>query len=133
MPEVKSDTTIINNNSTDLFNFLADFRNFEKLMPEQVENWEATEEKCSFSITGLAEVEMRIEEKLPDKQIVMVSEGQTPYPFKLQCDLSRMNENQTEVVISIDAKMNPMLAMMAERPLRNLVQIMAQKLKEIKG
>lgn len=133
MPEVKSDTAIINSNSTDVFNFLADFRNFEKLMPEQVEDWEATEEKCSFSITGLAEVEMRIEEKILNKQIIMVSEGRTPYPFELKCDLVGLNETQTEVVISINAKMNPMMAMMAERPLRNLVQIMAEKLKELKG
>lgn len=133
MPQVKSEKKVINSNQKELFEYLSDFRNFENLMPEQVENWKADKESCSFTIQGLADVEMRISEKMPHHKIIMVSEGKTPYPFELLTELKALNEEQTEAEISIDAKMNPMLAMMAERPLKNLVQIMVEKLQEIKG
>jgi hypothetical protein len=42
----------------------------------------------------------------------------------------RFGITHSEVKINLNADLNPMLAMMAKRPLQNLVNIMADKLKD---
>jgi len=47
MTEINSEKVFINNTDKNVFNFLNDFNNFEKLMPEQVINWQSTTDTCS--------------------------------------------------------------------------------------
>lgn len=57
----------------------------------------------------------------------MTPKGRTPFPFTLAVRIEEAG-TESQVVFFIDADLNPMMAMMARRPLLNLVQIMAKKL-----
>ena len=54
MTRIESETATVQKSAEHIFNFLSNFNNFEKLMPEQVTNWQSTEEECSFTISGMA-------------------------------------------------------------------------------
>ena len=56
MTDFISDKVKINRPATEIFKFLSDFNNFEKLLPEQVINWQTSGNTCSFTIKGMADI-----------------------------------------------------------------------------
>lgn len=130
MTKIESDKVIIENSAENLFKCLINFNNFEHLMPEQVNDWESTEDSCSFNLSGMATVNMTIAEKTPNSQIKITSTGK-PIDFDLIIELNEQGSN-CEAQIILEANLNPMLKMMAEKPLRNFINLLASKLKELK-
>ena len=131
MTRIESDKTIVNKSDKDIYNFLSNFNNFQKLMPEQVTNWESTEDECTFTIAGMATLGMKITEKIPNDLIKVVRHGKAPFDFTLQCHINKKSEKDTEVQLAFDADLNPMLKMMAVKPLTNFLNILVGKLKEM--
>jgi len=113
-----------------VFDFLSDLRNVGRLMPEQVIDWEADQDRCSFTIKGMTDLHLKIEEKIPNKLVRLIPEGKSPFEFELVSNI-RTLEGAAQVKIVLSANLNPMMAMMAKRPLQNLVNIMADKLSVI--
>ncbi|MCD4730672.1 MAG: hypothetical protein K8R74_08735 [Bacteroidales bacterium] len=130
MTSFKSDKITINKTSEDIFAFLSDFNNFEKLMPEQVTNWRSTNESCSFTIKGMADLAMKMGQRTEFSQITYNSEGDKPFSFDLDTHFNAVDTEQTETQIILNADLNPMLKMMAGRPLQNFVNLLVNKLKE---
>lgn len=130
MTRLSSDKVTCPKNPEAIFNFLSDFNNFERLMPEQVTNWESTVDTCSFTIAGMATLGMRIQEKTPFSSIKVTREGKAPFDFNLTCTIEPSGAG-SEVQLLFDADLNPMLKMMAERPLTNFLNLLAGKMKEI--
>ena len=131
MAEFKSNSLRIEAPDGKIFEFLRDFNNFGQLMPEQVENWQSTTNTCSFTVKGMADLAMRIGEHTPSSFIAYDSEGKSPFPFQLTFHINRMDDSSSEVHSRLEAKLNPMLKMMAARPLQNLVNLLVEKLKEV--
>jgi carbon monoxide dehydrogenase subunit G len=130
MTTIESNEALVNKSAQDVYNFLSDFRNFEKLMPEQVMNWKADENECSFTIKGMASLGMKIKSKTPHSLIEIESSGKTPFGFVMKCMIAD-KQKQSGVKLILEADMNPMLKMMAERPLTNFLNLLANKLAEI--
>lgn len=132
MSEIKSELTSINKSAEHIYNFLADFNNFEKLMPEQIKNWSSTTDTCSFEISGIGKVMLKITEKIAFSKIVMVPDtgAKIPFTFELISNIKSTGDNSSDTMILINADMPVMISMMASKPLQNLVNILASKLKE---
>jgi hypothetical protein len=130
--KLQSDKVEINNSAKNIFNYLSDFRNFEKLMPSQVTNWQATEDECSFTINGMATIGMKIIEKTPDTKITITSNGKVPFDFKLFVVIEEKGADNCVGQLVFESDMNPMLKMMVEKPLGNFFNMLAQKMKEIR-
>ncbi len=131
MTSFKSDKILINKSQEDLYTFLSDFNNFEKLMPEQVTNWKATNDSCSFTIKGMADLAMTMGQQTEYSQITYNSVGEKPFRFDLKTHFSLADNDQTETHIILNADLNPMIKMMASRPLQNFVNLLVNKLKEV--
>jgi len=130
MTTINSDKVLISRSNSVLFDFVSDFDNFGKLMPEQVTDWKSTVDTCSFTIKGMASLSMRMTVRQPNDKIVMKSEGKTPFAFELISQFVATDDNCTEAQIVFDADLSPMIALMATRPLQNFVNILVHKLKE---
>ncbi len=130
MSKFESDKISINCPAEKIFTFLSDFNNFGKLMPEQVTDWKATEETCSFSIQGMAQLAMKITEKTPFSKLVYSSESPSPFEFTLEMNLGTVSDNQCTSQIIFNANINTMMNMMLQRPLQNFVNLLNQKLKQ---
>lgn len=117
----------INASPKSVFLFLKDLRNLENLMPEQIIDFKAEENRCSFTIKGMTSLSLVIDEAVEYQRIKLIPEGKSPFEFELIAHIKSSND-QAAVKISLNASLNPMLAMMAKRPLQNLVEIMAEKL-----
>ena len=129
---LQSDIVQIDNTSQHIFNYLSDFRNFEKLMPPQVTNWQASADECSFTINGMATIGMKIIEKTPNSKIAISSSGKVPFEFSLLVLITETGANSCTGQLIFEAELNMMLKMMVEKPLGNFFNMLAQKMKEIK-
>lgn len=124
---------LINTGQQNAFEFLGNFNNFEKLMPDQVTNWKSDVDTCSFDIQGMTSISLKYSNKIASHLIEIVPEGKSPISFSLQFNIEQLPENdgKSMVWIKIDADLNPMIAMIAKRPLENLVNVMSEKLKTL--
>jgi carbon monoxide dehydrogenase subunit G len=130
MSTISSDKVLISRTDRVVFDFVSDFDNFGKLMPEQVTDWKSTPDTCSFTISGMASLSMRMSLRQPYDKLVMTSEGKTPFAFELKSHFKAIADDSTEAQLVFDAQLSPMIAMMATRPLQNFVNILVHKLKE---
>jgi carbon monoxide dehydrogenase subunit G len=110
-----------------VFGFVSELNNLGSLMPDQVKNWQASEDSCSFTIEGMTDLHLKVMMRVPNTYIGLVPEGKAPFDFRLDLDL-RPAGNACETRVKLEASLNPVLAIVAKRPLQNLVEIMAKKL-----
>jgi len=101
--KIESDKSEINKSAAEVFTFLSDFNNFQKLMPPQVTNWQSTQDDCSFTISGMATIGMKIDEKTPNSLIKVSSNGKVPFNFKLDIVLTEVTPTQTSGQLIFDA------------------------------
>ena len=54
-------------------------------------------------------------------------------PFTLSCSLESVNKTQCIAQFHFEAEINPMMKMMVAKPLGNFLNLLCEKLKEIKS
>lgn len=114
----------------DLFEHIGDMNNIPAVLPEQVVDITSDTDNLAFTIQGMGKVALKVEEREPNKFIKLVPEGKVPFQFSLNIYI-RSNEQNSECCFEIDAQLNPLMQMMASRPLQNLVNMMAGKVESL--
>ena len=131
MTTIETEKKVSPNSPEQLFTFLTDMNNFEKLMPEgKIEKWESTEDQCEFTIKGMARIGLKKESTEAPNKIIISSFGKVPFPFKLDINLREQAEKQTEVSMVFNGEINPFMKMMVEKPLRNFFNYLVTKASE---
>ena len=130
MTKIESDKVEIQKSAKEVYDFLSDFNNFKKLMPEQVVNWSSTSDECTFTIQGMATLGMKIAEKTPNSFIKIIKNGSAPFDFTMSCMIGDLNP-QCSIQLVFDVDLNPVMKMMAVKPLTNFLNILVNKLKEV--
>lgn len=115
----------------ELFNICKDLNNAIKYLPSEVENINTDSDNLSFTVKGMGNIALRISNRVENNLVQMVPEGKIPFPFTLNIHI-RPDGNTSECQFEIDANLNPLMQMMASRPLQNLVNMMAEKISEKK-
>ena len=110
----------------EFFGIVSDMRNIPALLPEQAVNVQADEDNLSFTVQGTGNIALRVSQRIPNNLVQLVPVGKTPFQFVLNIKIAGLGNN-CRVMYEIDADMNPLMAMMAKRPLQNLVDMMAEK------
>jgi carbon monoxide dehydrogenase subunit G len=119
----------VNQTPENVFNFLFDMNNFKELFPEdKVENWNSTDEFCTFRIKGMTDIGLKRVAATPNSLIYLDSHGKVPFKFTLNIFLKPINDNQTEAHLEFDGDVNPFLKLMVETPLTNFFNMLSDKL-----
>lgn len=121
----------IEKSSEELFRFLSDCRNHEKLMPENVYNWSATEDEARFTIQNMAKLALKIDKREPNSLIHFVPAEKAPFDVTLRWEIESQGENSSSARLVIEADLNMMLKMIASGPLQKLVDHQVNSLKQI--
>jgi carbon monoxide dehydrogenase subunit G len=116
-----------------VFEFLSDFNHYEQLMPDQIVNWQSEKERCSFTIKGMADLGLKFARKEAASLLELVPDGKSPVQFSLLVKLEPdvLNEQKTIANVDVDADLNPMLAMIAKKPLENLANSITDQLNAV--
>ncbi len=129
MTKIESKVTKSEVSSDKLFTFVTNFKNFEELLPsDKVRNWQAEEDSCSFTIDGIGSAGLRIIEKEPNNLVKITSEGSTPVNFLMWIQLKEAEANDTRIKITIDPQINMMMMTMVKKPLKQFVDMLAERM-----
>lgn len=104
-----------------IYEFLADFRNLENVIPkDKISNFEATEDNCKFKIDGIGQAGLKTIEKKPYSLIKISSDGKSPFGFDFWIQLKPIEQEQNATAMrpTIDAQLNPMMKMMVGKHLQ---------------
>ena len=110
----------------EFFAIVSDMRNISALLPEQAINVNADEDNLAFTVQGMGSIALRVSQRITYSLVQLVPVGKVPFPFVLNIKIAGLGNN-CRVMFEIDAELNPLMAMMAKRPLQNLVDMMAEK------
>lgn len=114
----------------ELFEYIGDMNNMPPILPEQVVNITSDNDNLAFTIQGMGSIALRVLNRTPNNLIQLSPVGKTPFQFVLNVHVR--GGEQTECCFEIDAQLNPLMQMMASRPLQNLVNMMAESLGNLK-
>lgn len=123
---IQSEYVDSNKSEQEFFGIVSDMRNIPHLLPEQVINVKADEDNLSFTVQGMGSLALRVSQRITYSLIQLVPVGKTPFQFVLSIKIAGLGNN-CRVIYEIDAELNPLMSMMAKRPLQNLVNMMAEK------
>ncbi len=115
----------------ELFDYLGDMNNMPPILPEQVINISADNDNLAFTIQGMGSIALRVTQREANKLIQLVPVGKTPFQFVLNIHIRKTSSSSSECCFEIDAQLNPLMQMMASRPLQNLVNMMAERVENL--
>lgn len=115
----------------EVFDFLTDIKNFETLMPENIDKFEVLDEKTfKFALSGMPEIVLRLKEKHPHDKVVLGA-ASDKLPFTLTADINSVSENESEVGLSFEGQFNAMMAMMIKSPITNFMETLSANMGKI--
>ena len=109
----------------ELFLFLKEWKNYELLMPENTEKFEIDGESFIFGLKGMPEIRLISKEATPNTQVVLGA-ASSKIPFTLT-----LNIQNSDVQIFFKGDFNPMISMMAKKPLTNFINTLIDNIEKL--
>ncbi|MFI1771633.1 SRPBCC family protein [Thalassobellus citreus] len=109
----------------EVFDFLADIKNFESLLPENISKFEVLDDdKFLFALKGMPEIILKKKEVTPPNKIVLGAAG-GKIDFSLVGNIIEINDTSSEVQLEFSGDFNPMMAMMIKGPITKFIETLA--------
>jgi carbon monoxide dehydrogenase subunit G len=119
--------------SKEVFDFVTDIRNFERFIPNAtINDWQAGRESCSFSVSMVGTVSFRLIRKEAYNKVVFSGDALEKNNFSLILNIRDSIQNMTEVKVSLDSDLNPMLKMIAPKPIARFLEILINEMENFK-
>jgi hypothetical protein len=120
-------------NAKEVFTFVTDIRNFERFIPQEtIINWQAQRESCSFSVSMLGTVSLRLAEKEVCKKVIYNGDALKRNDFSLVLHISGIGKNPAEVKVIMNADLNPMMKMMATKPIGQFLEMLINEMESFR-
>jgi hypothetical protein len=122
--KLESPKTTLNKSAQETFDFLADVKNFEKLMPENISKFEVLDtDKFLFALKGMPEIVLKRKEATEPSQIVLGAAGKLD--FSLTANIKELEASKSEVQLAFEGEFNAMMAMMIKGPISKFIETLA--------
>jgi hypothetical protein len=109
-------------NAEEVYAFITDIRNFERFIKDgTLSNWNAEKEFCSFSVTMLGTVTVRIVEKEEFGKVVYEGDALKKSDFSLEIHMIDNINNKADINIVLSADLNPVMKIMAKKPIEQFL------------
>jgi len=127
---IESPKNTISKSNKEVYDFLTNLENFEKLMPENIDKFEViNKDRFLFALKGMPQIELKLEEMVAPKKIVLGSANEK-FPFTLTADIQDQSASSCEVQLQFDGQFNPMVAMMVKNPLQKFIDTLIKNIGE---
>jgi carbon monoxide dehydrogenase subunit G len=125
---LESPTVTVEKSPEEVFNFLSEIKNFEKLMPENISKFEVlSDDKFLFALKGMPEIILKKKELISPNKIVLGAAG-GKIDFSLTGVITELNEGKSEVQLHFDGEFNAMMAMMIKGPISKFIETLASNI-----
>lgn len=121
----------LNANQKTIFDFLANVKNFEKIMPESIEKFENLDENSFlFQLKGMPVLKLELKEKTESSKIVLGAKSDK-LPFKLMAKIDDKGESNSEMQLLFEGEFNAMMSMMIKSPIQKFINSLSENLKSM--
>ncbi len=115
----------------EVFDFLTDIKNFETLMPDNIDKFEVLDDiTFKFALKGMPEIILRLKEQVPNNKVVLGA-ASDKLPFTLTGDIVALGDSESEVALSFQGEFNAMMAMMIKSPITNFMETLSANMDKI--
>lgn len=125
MEKYESNQHRIHRSAEQVYGVLSDFRNFTPLLQGKVDQWEASENHCSFKVQGIP-MRLSIVEKTPGSLIKFSGDDGSPFDFTFWVQMKEVAPYDTRFRLVLHANLNMMMKMMLGSKLRDGIEQMAK-------
>ena len=112
-----------------IYTVISRFDNLTPALADKVEEWQATEDTCSFKVQGFT-VNLQMIEKVEHKLIKVTGADGSPMDFTFWLQLGSAAETDTRMRIVLDVELPMMMKMMVGKKLAGAVDQIAEKIAE---
>lgn len=117
-----------------VFAFITDLRNFERFIPAgTISEWKADKESCSLVVSLLGTVKVKIKEKGKDRMVIYKGDAPGKNGFEAGVSISGNDNNTSDVKIYLSADLNPMLKMIAAKPVNAFLEMLINEMEKFRG
>ncbi|MGX1930795.1 SRPBCC family protein [Flagellimonas sp. 2504JD4-2] len=128
---IETPKKIVAKSNKEVFDFLTDVKNFETLMPDNIDKFEVLDDTTfRFALKGMPEIVLRLKEQTPNSKVVLGA-ASDKLPFTLTGDITPFGENQSQVALSFEGEFNAMMAMMIKSPITNFMETLSSNMDRI--
>ncbi|MDQ1296641.1 MAG: hypothetical protein QG611_619 [Bacteroidota bacterium] len=118
----------------ELYNFVTDLRNFERIIPPgSASNIKIEKDSCSIKVTMLGTVSIRISETLKFSKVVYSGNAMHINDFSLVLNIIGKSDKEAEVRVILSAEMNTFLKMMAAEPVKQFLEALIREMEKFRG
>ena len=121
-------------NDTEIFGMLSDLNNIEKIKDkipqDKIKDLEFDTDSCRFTVDLVGQISLRIVERDPFKTIKFAADH-SPVDFNLWIQLKQVEENDTRIKVTVKADLNPMMKMLAAKPMETFVDKLVEILSQL--
>ena len=106
-------------------------KNYPDVPDIKLDNFQATADECSFSISPVGTIGVHIVEREPSKMIKLSGSKSVPFQFNCWIQLVKVDDASCKVKITIHAELNPMIKMLVHKHIKKGVDQIAEALTKI--
>lgn len=109
-----------------IYTLISRFDNLTPAVADRVEEWQASEDRCSFKAKGFT-VKLRMEERDAPRHVKIVGdEGGVPIDFAFWIQLHKVSEADTRLRLVLHVELNMMMKMMVGNKLQDAIDQIAE-------
>lgn len=134
MVKTESKKTEIERNVEFVFDHVSNFSNFSLMANDKIENFKATEDRCSFTIKGMGDFGLKIIGRIPYEKITVASDPEVqssmPLNFILNLNFEKTEAYKCNVTAVIELDVPQIMAMMIKKRLEKAADTLVETLKQ---
>lgn len=134
MVKTESKKTEIGRNVEFVFDHVSNFSNFSLMANDKIENFKATEDRCSFTIKGMGDFGLKIIGRIPYEKITVASDPEVqssmPLNFILNLNFEKTEAYKCNVTAVIELNVPQIMAMMIKKQLEKAADTLVETLKQ---
>lgn len=128
--KIESNNITVNKTPKELFDFLAEFGNFEQLMPSEVQKFEADDTSFVFGIKGMPDVRLIKKSEIDSSQIILKG-ASSKLPVELIANIEDNGDGKSSAQLIFNGEFNPMVKMMVQKPLQKFIKTLAENIEKL--
>lgn len=116
---------------TDVYAFLADCNNHEQLMPDGISDWSSTTDEARFTVQNMVKLALKVDRRTENSEVAFIPAEKPPFDVSLRWHVTGIDDAATTAELVVEADLNRMMKMVAQKPLQKLVDSQVTALKHI--
>ena len=129
--EITGSKITVNKSAEQVFGFLSQVSNFERLMPENIDKFQVLSENgFLFALKGMPEIALEKKSEQAPTQLVLGAKSDK-LPFTLTGNIEPDGADQCVVQLHFAGDFNPMMAMMINGPITKFIDTLSTQLGQI--